>query len=102
MIDGNESSVTVTTEIAMFPNGPVPVFWSVNDNALELPTCTPPNAKGFGLTVAIPLPPPPPEVVIVVGFVPVAVADPPPDTLTEFVTEAAALLATFTVTVIAG
>lgn len=72
----------------------------MNDNALELPACTPPNAKGFGLTVAIPLPPPPPEVVTVVGFVALAVADPPPDTLTEFVTDAAALLATFTVTVI--
>jgi len=102
MIDGKKASVTVTTEIAMLPNGPVPVFCSVNDNALEAPTCTPPNARLVGVTVAIPLPPPPPEVVIVVGFVPVAVADPPPDTLTEFVTDAAALLATFTVTVITG
>ena len=75
----------------------------MNDNALELPTCTPPNARLVGVTVAIPLPPPPPpEVVIVVGFVVLAVADPPPDTLTEFVTDAAALLATFTVTVITG
>jgi hypothetical protein len=72
----------------------------VNDNALETLTCTPPNAKGFGLTVAIPLPPPPPELVIVVGSMVLAAVDPPPDTLTAFVTDAAALLATFTVTVI--
>jgi len=40
--------------------------------------------------------------VIVVGFIPVALADPPPDTVTEFVTDPGAFPATFTVTVIAA
>jgi hypothetical protein len=41
-------------------------------------------------------------VVIVVASLAFAVAEPPPDTLTAFVTEAGASLATFTVTVIVG
>jgi hypothetical protein len=41
-----------------------------------------------------------PEGLIVVKSVAFAVGDPPPDALTEFVTDAAALPATFTVTVI--
>src|ERR1700728_3301571 len=88
--------------MATLPSGPVPVFESEKVCA-ELATLsgTPPKSKGPGVTVATPFPGPVP-VVIVVASVAFAVADPPPDALTAFVTEAGALLATFTVTVIAG
>jgi len=44
----------------------------------------------------------PPLATIVVGSLALALAEPPPLTLTWLVTDAAALAATFTVTVIAG
>jgi hypothetical protein len=92
----------LVVEMAILPNGPVPEFESENVCAeLATPTGTPPKSKGLGVTVATPFPGPVPVVIVVVS-VAFAVAEPPPDTLTALVTEPGALLATFTVTVIAG
>jgi hypothetical protein len=64
------------------------------------------QAIPMGLLFTVPVPLPASVIVsttsIVVGSVAFAVTDPPPDTLTAFTTDAAALLATSTVTVIAG
>lgn len=79
----------------------MPVFESENVWVALEPICTPAKAKLLGVTVATPLPGPVP-VVIVVASVAFTAAEPPPDALTAFVTEAGALLATFTVTVIVG
>jgi hypothetical protein len=113
--------VIVNVQVPVPSQGPAPHPVKVDPSeAVAVNTTVVPLAKlnehvapqliPAGLLVTVPAPFPVSVIVsitlplasIVVGSVAFAVTDPPPDTLTAFTTDAAALPATFTVTVITG